>query len=92
MKKSIIKNHMSHKGRVTTLQAQFTNQKYATKHVLMKEITKMKTDLTQVNKHTQQQKNCCLTLFDARQELEQQLKKRQEKTKGIKRESHAIAT
>lgn len=38
MKKSIIQNHMSHKGRVTGLQMQFCDQKITEKRMLAKQI------------------------------------------------------
>jgi hypothetical protein len=54
MKKNIIQNHMCHKGRMSTLQVQFTHQKSATKALLHKQICRQKTDLTQIQKQTQQ--------------------------------------
>lgn len=52
MKKSIIANHMSHKGRVTNLQQEFAEQKQMIKKHLAERVNLLRTKVIQTQKKT----------------------------------------
>jgi hypothetical protein len=71
MRKSIVANHMSHKGRVTTLQSQFAEQKQQSKKLFSDKIAVIKTAIVQVTKKAQALKNESCQLYDNGKELQQ---------------------
>jgi len=50
MKRSIVQNHMSHKGRVTNLQQEFAEQKQMIKKHLSERVTVLRTSVIQTQK------------------------------------------
>lgn len=97
MKKSIIQNHMSHKGRVTNLQQEFAEQKQMIKRHLAERVNTLRTNVIQTQKKMKIVLNERAIAEDSVAQLKRSLQKKHQKVKDsqkvtqyVKNELHEL--
>ena len=81
---------MTHKGRVSTFQTQFAEQKLQIKTMVTKQITVLKTQLVQANKMKEQIQNDVIIQKQHKKDAKLFLSKKQAKNKLIARDVNIV--
>lgn len=86
-KKNIIKNHISHKGKVKTFQSQFAEQKLQIKKLMNQQITFLKTKVAQAKKQQKNSRYEVSVLVQKIQEASGILQKKEAKAENVARQT-----